>query len=172
MQFYMPRQKHDFWCWAAVTVSIDYWLSQDSAWNQCEVARFVHGQDCCANRATATCCMDPEPPPCNRAASLSDALHSVGRSHVRIPAPLSFDEIVTQIDAGHPIGVRIGWYGGSGHFVVIRGYHPSPSGAHKVDVADPYYRSGRWYYEDFRDAYQASVVSGGGHWTHSYLMTD
>lgn len=170
MQFYMPKQKHGLWCWAAATVSIEYWMSQGDVWKQCEVAHLVYGGQCCPGLPIPACCVDPGPPACNQAASLADALAKVRRSYRRIPAPLSREEIKAQIDAGRPIGVRIGWRGGSGHFVVIRGYSPSRSDQ-IIDVADSFYGQSHWYYAAFRNAYQASVVSGGGGiWTHSYLI--
>ncbi len=161
MPFFMPEQENDFWCWAAVTVCIEACMPPQRLRSQCSVATLVRGGDCCAR-----------PAPCHRAARLTDALHRVGRVYTRLQGTLRFGQIRTEIDAGRPVAVRIGWYGGGGHFVVIHGYFRTLSGVPLVDVADPLFPSGRWNYDDFCSAYQnGEVGSGGGRWTHTYVLS-
>jgi hypothetical protein len=72
----------------------------------------------------------------------------------------------TQIENGNPLGCRIGWNGGGGHFVILHGY-TNKTGASStenwVDVADPWYGPSSVLYDDFRTKYQKT-----GQWTHSY----
>ncbi|MBL8290684.1 MAG: hypothetical protein JNN08_02545 [Bryobacterales bacterium] len=161
MAFQMPKQLEELWCWAAVSVAVDQYFAPSSTLNQCTVAGLVFNRECCADSG-----------PCNRATSLADALNRVGHRHSRLERPLDFAEIRSEIDAGRPVCVRIGWLGGGGHFVAIHGYWLSVSGVPHVDVADPLFPSGRWNYDDFVLAYQnGEVANGGGRWTHTYLLS-
>jgi hypothetical protein len=71
--------------------------------------------------------------------------------------------VAAEIDNGHPMGIRIGWHGGGGHFVVIYGYRQDSSDNYYY-VDDPIYgRSPPLAEEDLRTNYQFA-----GDWTHSY----
>jgi papain like cysteine protease AvrRpt2 len=159
MPFQIEKQREDLWCWAAVSASVDHYFFPASTFTQCKVAGKV------LNRAN--CCADPDL--CNDKATLQDALDAVGRLRDTRIGPLSFEDIRREIDAFLPIGVRIGWRGGGGHFVVISGYSESPSGAQLVDVADPLFPNSTMYYDDFVSAYQTGVTSGG-EWTATFLL--
>ncbi len=158
MPFQIEKQREDLWCWAAVSASVDHYFFPASTSTQCKIAREVLGID--------NCCADPDL--CNDKAKLQDALEAVGRLRETLPRPLRFEEIRQEIDAFLPVCVRIGWNGGGGHFVVISGYHESPSGA-QVDVADPLFPNSTMYYDDFVSAYQTGVTSGG-EWTATFLL--
>jgi hypothetical protein len=75
-----------------------------------------------------------------------------------------FTDVQAEIDNGRPLGVRIGWSGGGGHFNVLSCYtwRRRPS-LHSVQVEDPWYGTSVWDYDAFRTAYQ-----GSGSWTNSY----
>lgn len=81
-----------------------------------------------------------------------------------MPRSLSFEEIMNQIDQGMPIGVRIGWFGGGGHFVVIRGYR-NPTGAELLSIADPWFVDSIQYCDVFTSSYL-----GRGEWTDTFLL--
>ena len=72
--------------------------------------------------------------------------------------------IQVEIAAGAPIGVRVGWYGGGGHFMVVAGCLTAPDGTMYIDICDPIYLNTRFALDAFADSYQ-----GGGDWTHTYL---
>jgi hypothetical protein len=78
----------------------------------------------------------------------------------------SLDEaaIQTEIAAGAPIGVRVGWFGGGGHFMVLAGCLTAADGTVYVDICDPIYLNTRFALDAFAGSYQ-----GGGDWTHTYL---
>ena len=68
----------------------------------------------------------------------------------------------TEIDAGRPISVRIGWAEGGGHNPVVVGYR-SDTGGDWVGVADPWYGPSDVRLTTFSTAYQ-----GSGSWTDTY----
>ena len=78
--------------------------------------------------------------------------------------PTSFADLCTELDNGRPLGVRIGWSGGGGHFNVVGCYTANPLfGLQSLEIEDPWYGTSVWDYDTFRTAYQ-----GTGSWTHSY----
>jgi len=71
---------------------------------------------------------------------------------------LTRQELSVEIAAGRPIGVRIQWVQGGGHFVTISGYSDDV-----VEVSDPWYGDSPVDYLTFKTRYQ-----GIGRWSHSY----
>jgi len=78
--------------------------------------------------------------------------------------PLSFPETLAEIQQGLPIGVRIGWFEGGGHFVVIRGCREG-AGVQLLSIADPWFVDSIQYFEDFTSGYL-----GRGEWTDTFLL--
>jgi len=68
-----------------------------------------------------------------------------------------------EIDAGRPVGARIGWNNGGGHFMVIYGYS-LVVGTEWFDIDDPIYGKRHLTVADFSSNYQ-----GSGSWTHTYF---
>lgn len=158
--FTMQHQQQTNWCWAAVSTSIANFFGTSGpgggAWFQCDVANGELGQTgCCGNGGT---------PACNQDWYLDLALKRV--SHLAGPAtsgPASFSYIMNEIDARRPVGVRIGWNDGGGHFVALTGYDET-NGAQELDIEDPWYGPSTYDYGTFVSSYQA----GAGQWTHTY----
>jgi len=151
--FEIETQEFDQWCWAAVAVSVERYLSnQIHNVKQCDLAGQVLGTTCCPGRVA-----------CNRAERLQTALKKIGQSP-EISGPLNFPQVQKQIRDGYPIGVRIEWRNGSAHFVIIRGYR-SAGGAQILNIADPWYDNTMQDYQKFCDDYM-----GMGTWTHSFLL--
>jgi hypothetical protein len=153
--FEMQHQLQSNWCWAAVSTSVSRFYNAAGAWTQCSLANAELGETaCCADGSTAAC---------NRDWYLDRALSRVGnlQSWSGAPAPLS--EVEHEVNAGRPLGVRIGWEGGGGHFVVLAGYDDPGTGPGLLRVEDPWYGPSRMAYSAFRNAYQ-----GTGSWTHTY----
>jgi hypothetical protein len=156
MAFPLEKQKMSMWCWAAVAVAVDRYFSPNSSWSQCKLAAKVLGKaDCCTN-----------PQACNSAAKLQDALRAVGRFKEHHKSAMSFDALRARLDAGFPVGVRIGWGGGGGHFVLVTGYRWI-EGEPALEICDPQLLNGLCRYDDFVSAYCAA-----GKWTHSYLVEE
>jgi len=150
--FEIETQELDQWCWAAVSVSLERYLSdQVNTIRQCELAGRVLGSTCCPTRV-----------PCNTAERLQTALRKIGRLD-KIEGQLSFVRVKTEIQRGFPIAVRIEWRNGSAHFVIIRGYRDD--GAQILNIADPWYENSLQDYDTFCDDYL-----GLGRWTDSFLL--
>jgi hypothetical protein len=155
MPFEIETQKQDQWCWAAVSVSIEKYFEGENALSQCEMAHRVLGPNCCA-----------APVPCNTAARLQIALGEIHKLRQTLTRTLSFEETKEEIGKGFPVGVRIGWFGGGGHFVVICGYR-DPAGAELLSIADP------WFVDSIQDFHVfSSNYLGLGQWTDTFLITN
>ena len=152
MAFQIQTQEHDQWCWAAVSASIHGYFSGDGALSQCDIACLVLNSPCCVS-----------PIPCNTPAFLEDALDKIGKRGDVLPRSLSFEEIMNQIDQGMPIGVRIGWFDGGGHFVVIRGYRKATGASSSVSPT-----LGLWTRSSIA-MFHVSYL-GRGEWTDTFLL--
>jgi Papain-like cysteine protease AvrRpt2 len=109
--FNMQAQTQSNWCWAATTVSTSLFYWNGSSWTQCKLAS--------AELNRNDCCNTPVPSACNVPWFLDKALTRTHNFVSVVGAPISFEQVRVEIDAGRPIGARIGWTGGGGHAMVI-----------------------------------------------------
>jgi hypothetical protein len=154
--FTMQAQEQTQWCWAATATSVARYYNSASTWTQCTLVNAELGRsDCCANPSSSSC---------NQPWTLNTALTRVGHLAGFTGAPTTFADLRSEIDNGRPLGVRIGWSGGGGHFNIVGCYTSSVLlRAQTVQIEDPWYGTSVWSYDVFRTAYQ-----GSGSWTHSY----
>ena len=154
LAFNMEAQTQSNWCWAATATSVShfYWLL--STWTQCRVAT--------AELPPNNCCTTPVPSPCNVPWYLDRALTRTN-NFVSVTGPVSFQTVCDEIDAGRPVGARVGWSGGGGHFMVIYGYS-SVAGTDYFDIDDPIYGKSHLTVAAFSNHYQ-----GSGTWTSTYF---
>jgi len=152
----MQDQLESQWCWAAVTVSVLNYFDPVSQKSQCEIAREVLGE------AAGDCCNNPSA--CNTPQRLQAALRHIGKLDDLRAGHLEPADLQTQLNKGLPVGVRIGWSGGGGHFVVIDGAGGTDDSL-QVHVIDPLFGNSTWDYEEFRSFYQ-----GAGEWTDTFLL--
>jgi hypothetical protein len=152
--FNMQSQTQTNWCWAATSTSVSlfYWFL--SGWTQCKVANAELGR--------GDCCNSTVPSACNVPWYLDRSLTRT-RNFVSITGPVTFQQVRDEIDAGRPVGARIGWSGGGGHFMVIYGYS-IVVGTEYFDIDDPIYGKSSLTASDFSTSYQ-----GSGSWTHTYF---
>jgi hypothetical protein len=73
---------------------------------------------------------------------------------------LSISDLESELSQGRPMGTRIVWAGGGGHFMVLGGASKKDS---RVHVHDPIYGDQDYDYNSYCTKYQ-----GTGTWTHSY----
>lgn len=155
LAFNMEAQTQSNWCWAATSRSVARFYYFLPAWTQCKIAGAELG---------LTCCTGPMPAGCNVAWYLDRALTRT-KNFVSFTGKIPFSQVKTEIDAGRPVGTRIGWSGGGGHFMVIYGYSESlVLGTRYLYIDDPIYGKSFLTYDTFATAYQ-----GSGSWTHSYF---
>jgi hypothetical protein len=150
----MPAQEQPNWCWAAVGVGVAQFYNASSAWSQqCDLAAQELGLTCCPTGSNAAC----------------DVPWYLDRVLLRVNHYASWNggaatlaQIQAEIDADRPLGARIGWSSGGGHFVALSGYSASAAGDF-VTVEDPFYGQSTLPLAAFQSSYQ-----GSGSWTHSY----
>jgi hypothetical protein len=155
LSFNMQMQTQSNWCWAATATSVSHYFWRWSTWNQCRVAN--------AELERTDCCQTPVPADCNVPWYLDRSLTRT-RNFVSMTGPVGFEQVRAEIDAGRPVGARIGWSGGGGHFMVIYGYSLI-GGGEFFDIDDPIYGKSHIPVSEFAGSYQ-----GAGSWTHTYFM--
>jgi hypothetical protein len=150
LPFQMQHQLQTQWCWAAVTASTAAYY-RSGPWTQCSVVNALLAQ--------TACCVSGNSAFCNQPFYLDRALTRTGNFSALAPGKLSLVDLNAEIEAGRPIGVRVGWGGGGGHFLAVTG--ASRTGT--LQVADPWFGTSTTDYLTFSTRYQ-----GFGTWTHTY----
>lgn len=154
--FTMQHQEQTQWCWSAVATSVAHYYNSASTWTQCTLVNAELGR--------TDCCTSPSSGNCNKPWYLQNVLTRVGHLASVSGGATSFADVCTEIDNGRPLGVRIGWSGGGGHFNILACYTRNPLFVlQSVQVEDPWYGTSVWDYDTFRTAYQ-----GTGSWTDSF----
>ena len=154
--FTMQHQEQTQWCWSAVATSVAHYYNAASTWTQCTLVNAEFGR--------TDCCTAPSSSNCNQPWYLDSVLTRVGHLASFTGGSTSFANVCTELDNGRPLGVRIGWFGGGGHFNVLACYTRNPLfRLQSVQVEDPWYGPSVWDYDTFRTNYRSA-----GSWTHSY----
>jgi len=156
LSFTMQDQEQTQWCWSAVAVSVALFYDAGTAWSaQCGLA---------GAELSKACCPAGSDPTANVPWYLDLALQRAGRYNTWATGPATRGQIQTEIDADRPLGVRIGWNAGGGHFVIISAYAWTPT-SEQVTVENPDGYTGQQTMDlaDLTSNYQ-----GAGTWTHSY----
>lgn len=153
LAFVMQGQQQTQWCWAANATSVAAFYDPSTTWTQCGLVNDELGQ--------STCCSNGGSSACNKPWYLDKALQRVGHLDTWSSGAATFGDVRTEIDSGRPLGVRIGWSGGGGHFLMIDGYLDDTT--HRVAVDDPWFGASDITYATLVSSYQ-----GSGSWTHSY----
>ncbi len=153
--FNQQTQVQDQWCWSAVTVSVSRHYDASSSWTQCSLVNAELNQ--------SNCCSDGANSNCNKPWVLDSPLSRTNNLDRMEGSAASFSDVTAEVDQGRPLAVRIGWFLGGGHFVVLHGYSDGDQGSW-VTVADPFYGPSTYVYDVFRSTYRNT-----GSWTHSYF---
>jgi len=149
----MQWQSELWWCWAAVAASVAEYFSPSNAWRQCQVAGATLGNGgCCAN-----------PSPCNQQYDLDKALTAVGHFSGLVASTVSAGALAGELTAGRPIGSRVNWSGGGGHFVAIAGLLQGSQDY--IGITDPWYGPSDVTFAAFCGSYQSN-----GSWDATYLV--
>lgn len=153
MSFQMQTQQQSQWCWAAVTASVAGFYNSGSDWTQCSLANAELGQ--------TTCCADGSTSQCNQWWYLDRSLGRTGNLTGVEMGTLTVEGIDAELDNQRPVGARVQWSDGSGHFVIISGVGVD---AKTIAIEDPFYGSSFMSYDTFKDNYQGL----GGFWERTY----
>ncbi len=149
----MQPQQQTQWCWSAVATSVSLFYDSASGWTQCALVDAELGQ--------TSCCVNGGTPTCNQPWFLDLALTRTGNLDPPVGGVATFAVTANEIDAGQPVGVRIGWSGGGGHFVVIAGY-TELSLSRWLAMRDPWFGNSSVGWSGLQTSYQ-----GTGSWTHT-----
>ena len=151
----VQHQLQTNWCWAACSSSASAFYDPASTWGQCGIVNAeLKENGCCGTGSSAKC---------NVPWYLDRALRRTGNFARKSDGPARWETVRSEIDAGRPVGVRIGWFGGGGHFVMITGYRGA-GGAREVDVQDPWTGTSHITMDTLVKSYK-----NRGKWTHTYL---
>jgi hypothetical protein len=153
LNFSMQPQTQTNWCWSAVSVSTSKFYNFSSQWTQCALANQQLGQ--------STCCQSGGTTACNQTWYLDKALTETGNLDNWQSGTVSEQILEGELIRTFPVGIRIGWSGGGGHFVIVDGATTSNSTVH---VEDPIYGTSDIAYSTLTSSYQ-----GSGSWTHTYF---
>ena len=148
-------QQQSEWCWSATSVSISLFYDPASAWTQCSLVNNALNQ--------TTCCQDGSSSQCNQPWYLDQALTITGNLASTSGGKPTLQTVINEIAAGRPVGVRLGWNGGGGHFPLVDGYQNDPE-TPTIEVKDPIYGTSTQDFNSFPSSYQ-----GGAAWTNTYF---
>jgi hypothetical protein len=154
VNFTMQPQQQSQWCWSATATSTAHFYDSASAWTQCSLVNAELGQ--------SSCCNDGSTSACNQPWFLNNVLDRTQNLRSWSGTVAMASEVDAELAAGNPVGIRIGWFGGGGHFMVLSAYN---SVLNQVEVRDPIFGTSVYDYDDFRDNYQDA-----GSWTHTYFL--
>jgi hypothetical protein len=154
LDFTVQPQAQDQWCWAAVSSSVSRFYLAGSPWTQCQVAAAELQFACCGADASG---------PCDRWWYLNRALERTQNLTDFVTGQLDAATILQQLQNGAPVGVRVEWTDGSGHFIAISGIDLDAAPEPTLTVTDPIYGEHVIPVSTLSGAYQQS-----GRWTHSY----
>ena len=149
----MQAQLQSQWFSSANATSVSHYYDSASAWTQCTVVNAELGQ--------TTCCVHCSTSQCNQPWYLNLALTRTGNLASWTGGTATMAQVQSEILDGRPVGARIGWSGGGGHFVMIAGYRCDSVGY--FDIRDPIYGSSDVAVATFTTSYR-----GSGSWTHTY----
>ncbi|WP_092353471.1 papain-like cysteine protease family protein [Collimonas sp. OK242] len=162
LTFEMQFQEQSQWCWAALTASVWIYYAPTKVVTQCSLANLFFKQvNCCTvDGASSAACNQPYF--VDTALAYAQCLNAPVLSE-----RLIFSDVVGQIVAARPVGIRITWQGGGnvGHALCIVGYDctdPDPDHA-TIDLKDPTYGESVVTYKGFPANYHS-----GSLWTHTY----
>jgi hypothetical protein len=151
--FVMQTQLQTQWCWAACSASVSTFFDGASTWTQCGIVNAELGQ--------STCCQDGSTAQCNQPWYLDLALQRTGNLASWAAGTVTLAQVRSEVRRRRPVGARIGWSGGGGHFVMIAGYRCRDGGW--LDIRDPIFGASDVPLAIFTSSYQ-----GTGSWTHTY----
>ena len=153
----VQKQTQTNWCWAATSTSVSLFFDSGSRWTQCKVANTTLGKsDCCGSGANGHC---------NVPYYLDDALTTTGNFDRFATGTEDFSSVQEEINRNRPLCIRVGWFGGGGHFLCIVGWIEAASGTSYYDLSDPIYGDSQVALATLGGSYQ-----GSGTWSHSYFV--
>jgi hypothetical protein len=132
------RQEQSNWCWAGCCQMVFAYYKLNI--QQCDMAGFSFGGNCCIN---------PSGSVCNRGSWPEPIYNRWNINCRRGEIPFTFGMLQPEIDSGRPVEPYYAWSGGGAHVAVITGYTDNG----ELWVGDPWYGPGLHSYNDVLTAY-------------------
>mgnify|MGYP001799770388 CR=1 FL=1 len=150
LEMEVPQQEMSNWCWAALSVGLSSYYHQE-----------VLSQEYIVHQLLEVPEKGSTPDDYNKEYRLDFAFQFVNVfSHWSLGKP-SFDRIKVEINQGRPIGVRIQWYKGGAHYVLLTGYKDEDR---SVKIEDP--MRGKFYMK--MDDFPKEFRNGGAVWAETF----
>lgn len=157
LNFKLEPQKLANWCWAALAVSAAKYYGTGK-WEQHQIASAVLGTDC-SNYEKDVELKNK----CNVCTKLDKPLEYVKCfSHWSVGKP-NLARIQYEINHGNPICVRIEWFTGGAHYLLINGYNLVND---QIHLLDSLHGTSIHPFQDFPENYTIA----GGVWTETFWM--
>lgn len=151
----LQPQKLSNWCWAAIAASLSQYYGT-KGWQQEAISSHILGFNCSNFQQDKS--IEAH---CNQYAMLDQALKLVGCYSHWSPSRPSFERIKQEIDRGHPLCVRVEWYGGGFHYLVLMGYYHETK---EIYVDDSLYGLSVQNFAEFPHNYRGI----GGMWRETF----
>ncbi|BAZ26015.1 hypothetical protein NIES4073_69210 [Kalymmatonema gypsitolerans NIES-4073] len=146
LNFTIYAQENTNWCWAACSYSVAKFYDPATSWTQPTIVNAELGRTDCETNGSSSAC--------NQVWYLHKALERVGYFYKWYPGQPTLAAVEEELSNQTPLGARIGWYGGGGHFVVLSGADNSTG---YVTVKDPWGgATKKMTWDTFRNAYENS----------------
>lgn len=165
--FSIEHQKQDQWCWAAVTLGICRFYSDQTWQQQCDVVNDIFAPI----RGSTDCCQNGSTLPCNMSWSLSVVLNTANHLSPPIRGVVAFADLAKEIEVGQrPVAVRLTFSDlNTAHFIVLTGCAQTPDGRQWVRVADPSLATGNVTTIEY--GMLLNNYRPGATWDESYFTT-
>ncbi len=150
------QQRKSRWCWAAIASAVGSYYQTDTIEQEELVEQLLEG----ISHDEELYSKD-EIKEQNVNFKLDKALKYVNSfSHLKLGKPI-MERIQFEINQGRPFGVRIEWFKGGAHYVLVKGYNAEDG---SLFIEDSLHGSSVQPYNQFPDEYR----EGGAVWTETY----
>jgi hypothetical protein len=161
----LTTQEHSQWCWAGSSKAVlsYYWANYPS---QCQIVNWAYGLNYACGNAVFDWNSTANQPNSMYGSngSVQNILAHWSVPNTAVTSALSWNTVVSDINANRPFVIRYGWTGGGGHIMVGRGYE-TYNGTNYVYIMNPWPGEGQTYRT------YASAVNASDHaWTHTQRM--
>ncbi len=102
---------------------------------------------------------------CNTPGDPSKALGITGH-YGRVLGSVSIQDVMNEINLGHPLSLNIQWYGGGGHNPACDGYDTTNPANPTIDIQDPIYGHSVVDFNTFPGGYNGGATLYAGYTTH------
>ncbi|WP_166437185.1 papain-like cysteine protease family protein [Niastella caeni] len=158
----VPEQLKSRWCWAAIASALATYY-QTMNISQVEIADSLLSDNLSSDPVAGNGrYANEELLERNVNFKLDVALKYVNCfSHWTIGKPI-FERVQFEINQGRPLGVRLEWFKGGAHYILVNGYCDQEK---SIMIEDPLHGKSIQVYDQFPDTYRES----GAVWTESFF---